>query len=377
LGSTSERSCSNGTPGPNSSARGARPQREQTLGISALHDNRPARHAENAEAEGCADQPPVFSYVLPLRWRDDLGCKELADYLARLAEVCDEIIVIDGSPESVFTANERAFGHLVLHVAADQQAPGQMRKVPAVMAGVRLASHEAIVIADDDVRYEPVALIRAVRLLGTADLVRPQNYFEPLPWHARWDTARTLLNRAIGADFPGTLAIRRSRLLAIGGYDPDVAFENLELIRTIRASGGQVRSPLDLYVRRLPPSTSHFVAQRTRQAYEDFAMPARMICWLAILPWLVVFAQDRRKTLLALGGGAIALAECGRRRWDGRRVFPFTSSLLAPAWLFERSVCAWLAVLARLRFGGIRYHENVIFTAANSTRTLRKRMRGS
>jgi Glycosyltransferase like family 2 len=377
LGSISERSCSNGTPGPNSSARGARPQREQTLGIGAPHDNRPARHAENSEAEECVDQLPVFSYVLPLRWRDDLGGKELADYLARLAGVCDEIIVIDGSPESVFAANERAFGHLVLHVAADQQAPGKMRKVPAVMAGVRLASHEAIVIADDDVRYEPVTLIRAVRLLCRADLVRPQNYFEPLPWHARWDTARTLLNRAIGADFPGTLAIRRSKLLAVGGYDPDVVFENLELIRTIRASGGQVRSPLDLYVRRLPPSTSHFIKQRTRQAYEDFAIPARMTCWLAILPWLVVFPQGRRKTLLALAGGAIALAERGRRRRDGRRVFPFTSSLLAPAWLLERSVCAWLAVLARLRFGGIRYHENVIFTAANSTRTLRKRMRGS
>ena len=252
-----------------------------------------------------------------------------------------------------------------------------MRKVPAVMAGVRLASHEAIVIADDDVRYESVTLIRAVRLLCRADLVRPQNYFEPLPWHARWDTARTLLNRAIGADFPGTLAIRRSKLLAVGGYDPDVVFENLELIRTIRASGGQVRSPLDLYVRRLPPSTSHFIEQRTRQAYEDFAIPARMTCWLSILPWLVVFPQGRRKTLLALAGGAIALAERGRRRRDGRRVFPFTSSLLAPAWLLERSVCAWLAVLARLRFGGIRYRENVIFTAANSTRTLRKRMRGS
>jgi hypothetical protein len=244
------------------------------------------------------------------------------------------------------------------------------------MAGVRLASHEAVVIADDDVRYEPATLIRAVKLLEHADLVRPQNFFEPLPWHARWDTARTLLNRAIGADFPGTLAIRRSRLLAIGGYDPDVVFENLELIRTIRASGGQVLSPLDLYVRRLPPSTSHFIEQRIRQAYEDFATPARMICWLTILPWLV-FPQSRRKIGLALGGGSIALAEGGRRRQGGRSVFPFTSSLLAPVWLLERSVCAWLAVMVRLRYGGLRYHENVIFTAANSMRTLRKRMRGS
>ncbi len=313
--------------------------------------------------------------MLPLRWRDDLGCEELASYLAWLAEACDEIIVVDGSPESVFAVNDRAFGHLVRHVVPDPQAPGKMRKVPAVMTGVRLASHEAVVIADDDIRYEAAALIRTVRLLSRADLVRPQNYFDPLPWHARWDTARTLLNRAIGADFPGTLAIRRSRLLAIGGYDPNVVFENLELIRTIRAAGGQVRTPLNLYVRRLPPSTRHFIEQRTRQAYEDFAIPARMACWLAILPALAAFPQHRRKVSLVLGGGAIAVAEGGRRRSDGRSAFPLTSSLLAPAWLLERSVCAWLAVLARLRDGGLRYHETVIFTAANSTRTLRKRVR--
>jgi hypothetical protein len=243
------------------------------------------------------------------------------------------------------------------------------------MMGLRLASHEAVIIADDDVRYELTALKRAIQLLDKVDLVRPQNYFQPLPWHARWDTARTLLNRAIGADFPGTLAVRRSMLLAVGGYDSDVVFENLELIRTICAAGGLVETPLDLYVRRLPPSTKHFLEQRARQAYEDFAIPTRMICWLAILPALVSFPRHRRKILLALSGGSIAVAEGGRRRSGGRNVFPLASSVLAPAWLLERGVCAWLAVLARLRYGGLRYRDTVIFTAANSTRTLRKRMR--
>jgi len=36
--------------------------------------------------------------------------------------------------------------------------------------------------------------------LAGADLVGPQNFFDPLPWHARWDSARTLLNRASGGD---------------------------------------------------------------------------------------------------------------------------------------------------------------------------------
>ena len=316
----------------------------------------------------------MCSYVLPLSWPRDLGRRELTAYIERLTDACPEIIIVDGSPQPEFAKNHKAFGHLVRHVALDPQTPGKMRKVPAVMTGVTLASHEAVVIADDDVRYESVSLIRAVQLLDEVDLVRPQNYFDPLPWHARWDTARTLLNRAIGADFPGTLAVRRSTLLAVGGYDANVVFENLELIRTVRAAGGQVITPLDLYVRRLPPSTRHFIAQRPRQAYEDFAIPARMTCWLAILPSLLAFRRRRLQISLVLGG-AVAVAERGRRRSGGRNVFPLVSSLLAPAWLLERSVCAWLAVLMRVGYGGLRYRGTVIFTAANSTQTLRKRVR--
>jgi hypothetical protein len=86
--------------------------------------------------------------------------------------------------------------------------------VAGIRTGIRHASHERILIADDDVRYDPESLRRTVELLGEYDLVRPQNYFQPLPWHARWDTARTLLNRSLGGDYPGTLAVRRSRMLA-------------------------------------------------------------------------------------------------------------------------------------------------------------------
>lgn len=335
-----------------------RPQREQSLTI---------RNADDSHEHS-------FSYVLPLNWSDDLGRAELAGYLEQLAETCPEIIIVDGSPAPVFAENHRAFGDLVSHVRLDPEAPGKMQKVPAVMTGIRLASNEAVVIADDDVRYDSATLFRAIQLLESADMVRPQNYFEPLPWHARWDTARTLLNRSVGADFPGTLIVRRSTLLAAGGYDPDVLFENLELIRTIRAAGGRVLNCLDLYVRRLPPPTGHFLEQRPRQAYEDFAIPARMCCWLAILPALVVSPRHRKPILFALGVGATLVAEGGRRRGGGRQVFPASSAFFAPVWLLERSICAWLAVLARLRHGGLRYRGSVIFTSANSVRTLRRRI---
>jgi hypothetical protein len=191
------------------------------------------------------------------------------------------------------------------------------------------------------------------------------------------DTARTLLNRSIGADFPGTLAVRRSSLLASGGYDGDVIFENLELMRTIRAAGGTVLSPLDLYVARRPPSAEHFVSQRVRQAYDDFAIPARMAIWLAVLPALAsALNRGDRRGPVAAASCAVALAELGRRRAGGRRHFPATSSLLAPLWILERATSSWLALRERVLHGGVRYGEAVVPRAASSMRRLRTRFSG-
>lgn len=318
------------------------------------------------------------SYVLPLRFADrDSAIEtmpELVAYLSEVARWCAEVIVVDGSRAEIFVENSRCLHEIVRHIAPDPRHRSLSGKVTGVLTGVDLAEHEPVVIADDDVRYERGGITRVVELLRDHDLVRPQNYFSPLPWHAVWDTGRTLLNRAMGADFPGTLGVRRSTLRAIGGYDGDVLFENLELIRTIEAAGGRVASPLDLYVRRLPPSCAHFFGQRTRQAYDDFAIPARMTVWLSILPSLAAAARFRRLEVpVGIAAASVAMAEIGRRRAGGRTVFPALTSAVAPVWLAERSVCAWLAVLQRVRFGGVRYGESIIPTAAHSLRELRAR----
>jgi len=325
-----------------------------------------------------------LSYLVPIRWRDGEQRAGLAAYLAEIAPRCAEAIVVDGSPPEVFAANAAAWGGLVTHIAPDPGESCLMGKVAGVRTGIKAATRERLVIADDDVRYDLASLRRVACLLDDCDLVRPQNYFSELPWHARWDTARTLLNRAVGRDYPGTLAVRRSRIQATGLYDGDVLFENLELIRTVRAAGGSVASPLDLYVARVPPSAAHFWGQRTRQAYDDFALPARMALWLSVLPLLALagrlrkpsvdkVAHPRRRLVSAAAGLAVALAEVGRRRAGGAAVFPASSSVLAPLWVIERGVCAWLAVFQRLRFGGVRYGDSVIPVAAHSVRELRRR----
>jgi hypothetical protein len=309
----------------------------------------------------------TFSYIIPLRWTSIQAAGEsLAEYLRLLTGWCDDVIVVDGSDPEVYAANERAWGAQVRHVAPDPAHHCLMGKVAGVLTGIELARHERVVLADDDVRYDKASLTSVVAALDDHDLVRPQNYFSPLPWHAVWDGARTLLNRATGADFPGTLAVRRSTVQAMGGYDGNVMFENLELIRTVEAHGGRTASPLDVFVRRLPPSASHFWGQRTRQAYDDFALPHRMAIWLSVVPALTVaVVKGRRRAVGKAAVIAVTLAEYGRRRAGGVTVFPAVSALMAPAWIAERGVCAWLAVLQRLRFGGIRYGDSVIRVAAN------------
>src|SRR5579875_384046 len=139
-----------------------------------------------------------FSYVLPIRLGagETEAARALATYLRELASWCEDIIVVDDSAPEARGEHARLWGGPARVAPPDPSHACLNGKVAAVLTGIDLARHERVVIADDDVRYDRASLMRTLELLSDHDLVRPQNYFSPAPWHASWDTARTLLNRA-------------------------------------------------------------------------------------------------------------------------------------------------------------------------------------
>jgi Glycosyltransferases, probably involved in cell wall biogenesis len=250
-----------------------------------------------------------------------------------------ELIIADGSSDEIFTLHSALFPSRARHVRPDPNLTTPMGKVGGVLTGIALATHERMIIADDDVRYDAMSIGEIRAALDHADVVRPQNYFSPLPFHAAWDTGRSLLNRISGGDWPGTLGVRRSAIRRANGYDGSAMFENLELVRTVIASGGTESVRPDIYVLRRPSTSRHFWSQRIRQAYDELARPARLIVQLAILPaTATLFISATGSSLPWQFSPSSRWRKRGGAKWEARDSFrlqhPFS---LRDGWLSAQS----------------------------------------
>jgi hypothetical protein len=251
-------------------------------------------------------------------------------------------------------------------VAVDPQYRYLNGKVNGVHTGVTAASCERIILADDDIRYGPVDVSRMCERLERFELVRPQNYLAPLPWWARMEASRMLINRGVlrAGDYPGTCGLRRSAMLRVGHYDGDVLFDNEEIVRHFIVSGAAVCHANDFFILKRPPTLSKWREQRPRQAYEDFVMRAKTLMFMAVLPLgaLVGFMLGAPALLgyaAAIAGVSVVLAERGRRG-GAKRFFPRRVAWHAPLWVLERSVSVYWALYWRVRYGGYPFGDKLL-----------------
>ncbi len=311
----------------------------------------------------------ICTYLLPIR-RTSFShdeAKDFAQYFVRLENAGCEILVIDGSPLNVFDSHHEAWRNLARHEKVDRRFSYLNDKVNGIHTGVELAPNEKIVLADDDIRYTATEVSRIASLLDDCEVVRPQNYLTPLPWWARMEAARMLINRAMlrAADYPGTCAFRRETMLRVGHYDGDVLFDNEEIIRHFARHHAQICYANDLFVQKRAPRLRKWFEQRPRQAYEDFGLRAKTAVFFSLPP-------------LALGAGAVfgskgliwfaasvaviamSLAFAGRVRGAAKKYFPFSSIFFAPLWIFERALSTYWALFWYLRHGGYPFGDRLV-----------------
>ncbi|HEY0658194.1 MAG TPA: glycosyltransferase family 2 protein [Pyrinomonadaceae bacterium] len=310
----------------------------------------------------------ICTYLLTIR-RVEFSPKEAEDfrtYFGLLGFAGCETLVVDGSPPEVFEKHSEVWRNVCHHVAVDTQYKYLNGKVNGIHTGVALAGHNRIILADDDIRYAPDDVRRMADLLENYEMVRPQNYFRPLPFWARTEAARMLLNRAWidEGDYSGTLGVTKNAMIRVGHYDGDVLFDNEEIVRHFRLKGANIKYARDFFILKLPPTFGKWIEQRPRQAYEDFVMRAKTLFFLSLPVVLAVTAWNAGWRLcltyiVVIAISAILTAAFGLT--DGAtRFFPITVILYAPLWIAERSISTYWAFYWYFTRGGYPFGDKVV-----------------
>jgi hypothetical protein len=309
------------------------------------------------------------TYLLPIR-RTKFSAAEaagFADYFRTLHGAGCDVLVVDGSPAPVFAQHDEVWRSLCRHEQVNRSFGYLNDKVNGIHTGIELGTMAKVIVADDDIRYAAPQIHRACALLDDFEVVRPHNFLSPLPWWARMEAARMLINRATlrTADYPGTCAFLRESMLRVGHYDGDVLFDNEEMIRHFARAGASVSYAINLFVQKRPPTFRKWIEQRPRQAYEDFGLRAKTALFFGLPILAVVIGFCLGSNALALYVGAIlissiALALIGRSRGQASRYFPISIPLFAPLWIIERTLSTYWALYWYLARGGYPFGDKVL-----------------
>jgi len=269
--------------------------------------------------------------------------RELANYLTTVGLSGCEVLILDPSPRLEFDLNARTLRWVGRHL------PGA---VDVVRAAAELGGCEKVIVAAEDVRYTPEAITKLCDLLEMHEVVEPQDYLDPLPWWGGIDAGRILIHRGIEPqpDHGATFGFRRSAVRALrtlGSSDVDD-----DPPRRLASHGAEVYPAPDVFVRRQPGGLGDWLAQRPRQAGEDFILPMKTAFFFSLVPLLILLATLGGLQLAGGYAGVIAFATIGlalRGRIGARPFFPLKACFFAPIWVLERSVSVYWALFRKLR----------------------------
>jgi hypothetical protein len=303
------------------------------------------------------------TYLLPIRRRvfSAQEATEFVEYFFALTSAGCDVLVVDGSPPEVFEQHHRTWSRCARHEKVDRRFNYLNDKVNGIHTGVDLSPNEKIVLADDDIRYTADDIERISKRLEDWEVVRPQNYLRPLPWWARMEAARMLINRATlrTADYPGTCAFRRATMLRVGHYDGDVLFDNEEIIRHFARAEARILYANDFFIEKHAPHLRKWFEQRPRQAYEDLGLRLKTALFF-ILPLLAIGKEAFALCCLTTVVSAMMIAFVGRVRGRGKGYFPVSVILFAPLWILERSLSTYWALYWYLRYGGYPFGDRLL-----------------
>jgi hypothetical protein len=271
------------------------------------------------------------------------------------AEGCD-VVVVDASEPAAFADHRRVLRWVARHLPpapAHLAADGTLN---LLAAAADFAQTNKVVVATPAAHYRTDDLHLVCDLLEEHEVVVPNEYLDPLPWWARIDAGRMLLQRAVMVwpDAAGTFGFRRDSLAAIRRHGrPSNAGDILHALAT---QGMELHDAADVFIRRTPPALGNWWRRRP---HESRLSPAGGALFVTLIPLLAVAGLFGGAGLLggfsgALAFGAFALAVRGRLG-VAARYFPMSACLFAPVWLLERSLTAYRAV--GLRFGELMRAE--------------------
>jgi len=316
-----------------------------------------------------ADDSANCTYLLTIRrvGFDRQEAEEFKEYFDSLRGADCAVLVVDGSPAEVFRAYGAVWAGSCRHETVDPQYKFLNGKVNGIHTGVQIARHDAIILADDDIRYTAADVRRMSNLLEEYELVRPQNYFEPLPFWARMEAARMLINRAWirEGDYSGTLGVTKTAMLRVGHYDGDVLFDNEEIVRHFRLKQAKICYARDFFVLKRPASFKKWIEQRPRQAYEDFVMRAKTAFFLLLpiafaLTWLFDGWLAALALAFVLALATTVLAARGLVSDGATKFFPVSAIFYAPLWIVERTFSTYWALYWYFTRGGYPFGDKVL-----------------